>query len=369
MLAEAHPAVRQFLRFCALPYCYFGQIDWRECRKSRFEVALDLLHIFFRLRYYPDNYCPCRLFEKPRADWVYYYGSSYHPWARHQLRRVVQPFDWLEFFADKATLDAHFRQHAIPMPRTYAVLDPTGDYRQLARTALAESGADRLIMKPVSGAAGRGICLLIAHPEEPQVQSRSATMPLPAYSLGERYLLQEVLTQHESIARLYPHSINTVRTLTLLTRSGEPMIISAVMRFGVGGAFVDNWSAGGVAVGVDPSEGTLMRWAYDKHGRRFAAHPTTGVTFEGTRVPFWGEVIDLSERVQVTLPDYRLVGLDVAITPAGPKVIEVNGNPDLVFQEQTAGPLLRNRRVLEEFDRYGLLTNRYQRALLTPGES
>ena len=104
-----------------------------------------------------------------------------------------------------------------------------------------------------------------------------------------------------------------------------------------------------------------MKWAYDKRGRRFEAHPTTGVRFEGFQVPYWREVIALSDMVQRAVPAYKMVGLDVALTPEGPRVIEVNANPDLVFQEQTAGPLLRDRLVLEEFARYDLLTNRYQR--------
>ena len=92
-------------------------------------MALDLLPIFFRLRYYPDNYSPCCLFEKPRPDWLYYYGSSYHPWARHRLRQEVQPRNWIQFFTDKTTSEAHFRASGVPMPRTYAVLDPCQDFR------------------------------------------------------------------------------------------------------------------------------------------------------------------------------------------------------------------------------------------------
>lgn len=368
MLSEAHPAIRQFLRFCALPYCYVRQVDWRECGKSRWAVASDLLYIFFRLRYYPDNYRPCRLFEKPRSEWAYYYGSSYNPWARQKLRREVQPFGWVAFFTDKTRSEAHFRAHGIPMPRTFAVLDPSGDFRQAARNALRESRCSRLIMKPVAGAGGRGICMLVDGPDGCHVDTMSGETSLEMFRLSEKYLVQEILTQDERVTAIYGGSVNTIRVLTLLTRDGEVLVLSAVMRFGVGGAFVDNWSAGGIAVGVDHVNGRLMKWAFDKRGRRFDAHPKSGFRFEGFQVPCWSELLLLSERVQRAVPDYRLTGLDVALTPSGPKVIEVNANPDLVFQEQTAGPLLRDRRVLKEFGAYELLTNRYQRRLL-PGES
>ena len=84
------PYVRRFLRFLALPYC-FSKVNWKECTKTKTQVAFDFLYIFFRLKYFPDNYSPCRLWEKNRAEWAYYYGSNYDPYQRRQLRKVVQP--------------------------------------------------------------------------------------------------------------------------------------------------------------------------------------------------------------------------------------------------------------------------------------
>ena len=60
-----------------------------------------------------------------------------------------------------------------------------------------------------------------------------------------------------------------------------------------------------------------------------------------------------------------MLGLDIAITPDGPVLIEMNPDPDLIFQEQTAGPLLKDRQILLEFEKYDLLINKYQKNLLS----
>jgi hypothetical protein len=136
------------------------------------------------------------------------------------------------------------------------------------------------------------------------------------------------------------------------------------MRFGVGGALVDNWSAGGVAVGVDHVAGKLKKIAFDKHGNEYLKHPITGVRFEGYQLPMWNSIIDMAKSIQKTFSFFKLLGLDIAVTNNGPVLIEVNPSTDLVFQEQTAGPLLKDKNVLEEFDRYDLLINNYQKKLL-----
>ncbi len=46
------PCAQRVLRFFALRYCYPAQIDWPECAASRLQVPVDLLHVFFGLKYY-----------------------------------------------------------------------------------------------------------------------------------------------------------------------------------------------------------------------------------------------------------------------------------------------------------------------------
>jgi hypothetical protein len=189
-------------------------------------------------------------------------------------------------------------------------------------------------------------------------------IPLERHRLQGRVLLQSLVQQCKAIAAFNPPSVNTLRILTLYTRTGEVIVIAGCMRFGVGNSCLDNWSAGGVATGVDVQRGILMAFAYDKRGNRFTKHPTSGVAFGGFAIPMWDQVLALARRTQSAFPFYRLLGQDIAITDAGPTVIEINAFPDLVLQEQTSGPLLADAQVLREFSQWDLLINARQRALL-----
>ena len=146
----------------------------------------------------------------------------------------------------------------------------------------------------------------------------------------------------------------------MLTRSSEVIVIGASMRFGVGESFVDNWSAGGIAVGVDHERGILLPIGYDKRGNRFTRHPISKVVFKDFCIPNWGDAVALGRRVQRAFPFFRLLGMDIGFTPSGVVLIEINSDADLVFQEQTSGPLLSTRQTWDAFNEYQLLYNRQQ---------
>ena len=364
MLVESHPLIRRALRFLMLPYCYFKLIDWKECTKSRYQVAKDLLYVFFRLKYYPDNYAPCRFWEKDRSIWSYYYGSSYHSYARHKLRKEVQSYEHQVIFNDKSVSEQLCKGMDVQMPTSYGFIDPAGDCRGMVETIFRDTGLNELIIKPILGHAGRGIILAVNRADGIVIKTKRSECNLAEYEFKDKSIIQEIVTQNSAIAEISNASLNTIRLISLLTRSQEVIILSASMRFGVGNAFVDNWSAGGIAVGVDYSNGTLMETAYDKHGGQYYEHPDSKVVFNNYKIPCWDDVIKIAHKVQEACPFYKLIGVDVAISKNGPVLIEINANPDIVFQEQTAGPLLQDKRILSEFAKYDLLVNDYQKSLL-----
>lgn len=364
MLAESHPLIRRFLRFLALPYCYFKLIDWKECSKSRYLVAKDLLYVFFRLKYYPDNYAPCRFWEKEQSTWSYYYGSSYHSYARHKLRREVQTYEHQIVFNDKSVSEQFCKGLGVQMPVSYGFIDPAIDCQGIIESIFRDSELKELIIKPILGHAGRGIVLAIKKSDGIVIKTKDMEWSLAEYEFKDKSIIQEVVIQDEGIAEISNTSLNTIRLVSLLTISQEVIILSSSMRFGVGSAFVDNWSAGGIAVGVNHSNGVLMETAYDKHGGQYYEHPESKVVFNNYKIPYWDDVLEIARKVQGACPFYKLVGVDIAISENGPVLIEINANPDIVFQEQTAGPLLRDKRTLSEFAKYDLLINNYQKNLL-----
>lgn len=350
-------------RFIALPYCFVKQINWNHCDKSYFQIMKDLIYIFFRLGYYPDNYSPCRLWEKTREEWSYYYGSTYNPLQRYKLRKEVQRYEYQILFNDKVVCDQLCKSINVRMPKTYGVINKNDSYNAIIRNIFVAHKMHKLILKPIMGHAGMGIVMAINEDGKIIIDDKGKIYNLDEFIIHDKYIIQEIISQDQKVASFSSSSINTVRVVTLYTRKHTIKIISASMRFGVGDSYVDNWSAGGIAVGVDYSKGTLMKIAYDKHGNQYKMHPVSKKIFYDFMIPYWNEVIELASKIQFAFPYYKLLGMDIAIQEDGPTLIEINANPDIIFQEQTSGPLLRDEEIYNEFKEYDLLVNRYQKNL------
>lgn len=364
MLAESHPLLRRILRFLALPYCYIKLVNWNECTSSKLQVISDFVYIFFTLKYYPDNYTACRFWEKDRSQWAFYYASIYEPYQRYKMRREIQPFELLNLFDNKLVCDLLCRGvEGVNLPNIYGEIEPGREYINKIISAISKSGKTSLIIKPTNGNSGRGIVIVERDNNKYRVRQADEYIDLEDFQLKEKSVLQEIVVQDKRINKIVSSSLNTLRIVTLFTKSGEAIVISALMRFGVGGAYVDNWSSGGVAVGVNHYSGVLYETAYDKHGNKYFEHPDSKLRFEGFQVPEWDKVCELAIKVQCAFSFYKLLGLDIAITEDGPVLIEINQSTDIVLQEQTAGPLLADKTIFSEFEKYDLLINKCQKNL------
>jgi len=322
-----------------------------------------MLYIFFALKYYPDNYGPCRLWEKDRSDWRFYYGSSYDPYQRQKLRKFVQRNDYRILYEDKELWQQFAKGLQISIPPYFGVIDPGASYQEKIRAILNEKYNGQIIIKAITGSAGRGIALARRSASGIEVKSGSHSYELEKFELTERSVVQGFIEQHPAVSSIASSSVNTVRLVTLWTKGNNIILIGAYMRFGQGESFVDNVSAGGVSVAIDTNTGALKEFAFDKIGQRFTQHPDSGVVFNKFQIPMWNDVIEMAKVVQQASPFYRLVGCDVAVTELGPVLIEVNAEPDIVALEQRCGPILSDRRVCDEFNKYDLLINKYQKAL------
>jgi glutathione synthase/RimK-type ligase-like ATP-grasp enzyme len=81
----------------------------------------------------------------------------------------------------------------------------------------------------------------------------------------------------------------------------------------------------------------------------------------------WDDIVQLAVSTQIQCAFYRLLGLDIALSSTGPIVIEINAFPDLVAEEQLSGPLLKDSCIKDEFNKYDLLINKFQKKLFLLG--
>ena len=350
------PYARRFVRFLALPYCYFKLIDWEECKASRFQVFKDILFIFFRLKYFPDNYSPCRLWEKKRSLWPYYYGSIYDPYQRGKLRIEVQKREYMIVFDDKYLCYQLCMAAGLPLPKEFGCIEPNENYNYRIRSILSNINSDKIIIKPILSDGGKNIAVAYKEGQNIFVNIMGKKQPLNNYIMQSRSVIQEYIQQHDTLIPISP-ATNTIRIVTLYTKDKNVLIIGALMRFGRNKALIDNISQGGIAVGIDLELGSLKKFAHDAKGKIYDKHPDSGFIFNMFPIPYWKDVVKLAKDIQLAFPYYKLLGDDIAITPSGPIIIEINSSHDNVGLERSFGPILLQKAVRDEFEKYNLLIN------------
>jgi len=112
----------------------------------------------------------------------------------------------------------------------------------------------------------------------------------------------------------------------------------------VPGAVTDNMTRGSVAFPIDLETGRMTQGDIYPLGARFDRHPANGHQVVGVEIAFWKETLALCKAAHArAFHTYPTVGWDVAVTPDGPVLIEMNiqwvrpvGLPDEVFTGKTA---------------------------------
>lgn len=152
-------------------------------------------------------------------------------------------------------------------------------------------------------------------------------------------VVQREIKQSKVTQKLNSTSVNTIRILSLLSEEGVK-VYSMIVRCGVDGSFVDNASSGGVTIGIG-TEGQLKPIGYDKNGKRYNVHPTSGVVFSDIVVPNINGCISLVKRLHPLVPDFRMISWDIALdTNNEPLLIEANlKDGELDFHQLNNGPL------------------------------
>ena len=141
---------------------------------------------------------------------------------------------------------------------------------------------------------------------------------------GNKYILEEKLVNCEELALINPSSLNTLRVYTMLDSAGDPHILTMMLRVGKTGSDVDNWGAGGVGYEVDVTSGIIVGYGVDKKGNRHVYHPGTDVAVPGLKIPRYAELLALVDKLCRVDNKARLVGWDIAITPTGFDLVEMN---------------------------------------------
>jgi len=213
-----------------------------------------------------------------------------------------------DLFFDKNNFAKNFKDY---LGRDTFELDLDGGNINDAKEWL--KGFDVVFAKPSRGAEGKGVTRLTVDDVGEVIK----------YCIENKLnTLEEPITQHQGMNKLYPDAINTVRLITFI-KNNEVKILGASLRIGNGG-YVDNAGSGGIFASIDIDTGKLDSVAFDKTGKKIEKHPITNQVIKGFQIPTWSQVIDLCKKAALKVPDVRTVGWDVALTEKGPILIEGN---------------------------------------------
>ena len=198
----------------------------------------------------------------------------------------------------------------------------------------------RICFKPLEGWAGRGFEVAEMRSQQNEtVLFRMRTRSLMALDRFKAEVLEKqhegasiiemYLNQHPVMASLNPSSVNTMRLWVRGEDSEKPRVILGYVRIGRKGSLVDNQSSGGIVAPIELESGVL-RAAVDGLSRRkvYKRHPDHNALIEGERIPFFKESLALARRALNVFPGVGFAGADVAVSPSGPQMIEINLSPD-----------------------------------------
>lgn len=183
---------------------------------------------------------------------------------------------------------------------------------------------EMIIVKPLNLNKGKGIHLL----------DKTRPLEIIVDELMEKdWLLEDFIVQHPNM-QFENKSVNTIRIISVLDRAGNTQIIKAGLRCGVGGAIVDNFSAGGVFYPLNLKNGFIEGYGEaDGHLLYDGKHPGTNITMLGHQIPYWDKVLETINEAAKIVPQVRYVGWDVAILPDGVELIEGNNGPGCTLLE------------------------------------
>ena len=235
----------------------------------------------------------------------------------NEIYKKYNDLSRVEYFDDKTIFNDLFKDY---IKRDWiAVSDPKDKVLDFI------SRHEKFFAKPSDATGGFGIELINRTDYESNEALYDYLLGLEESGKYGSFELEEPVIQSPEISAIYPHSINTVRIVTLLKDKVEPHVICAYFRIGNKGNVVDNFHSDGMTTPVDVETGTVLFPALDKKKNLYESHPMTGHQIKGFTFSEWPEAIDMVKKAALVVPDVGYVGWDVAFSDKGPLLIE--GNP------------------------------------------
>jgi hypothetical protein len=284
--------------------------------------------------------------------------------------RINKDFDGV--IRNKLAFCLLMKRFGIPTPEILGMIQkgvfyPLDSWRAMSPTVFLRElfrPGERLVLKPISGFHGTGLIILTRTDNGYQVNGDDTLSHALAHTIStlDHYLVSEFVTQGEYGAKLYPHTVNTIRAMTFWDEeTAEPFVARVVQRIGTSRSFpVDNFKAGtgGLSASIEDETGMLGPGAMATVEGRVSwhpRHPETHAPIQGVVVPSWLEIRKKVLEYADKFAFAPCIAWDIVPTESGFSILEGNatgGMPVLQVHE----PMLIDSRIKRFYRYHGVIS-------------
>ncbi len=346
--------------------CCFPRISRLIMRELASPVKLPVRHTLRAWRWGLTRF-NYRLYGLLQAGNPADYLSDYEAFRTWRINK-----DFNRVVHNKLAFGLLMKRFGIPTPEILGVIRegvfyPLDSRRAMAPTAfpgkLLEPG-ERLVLKPISANHGIGLIILAQTENGHQVNG----VDMPSYALAntiaklDHHLVSEFVTQGEYGAKLYPHTVNTIRVMTFWDEeAAEPFVAGAVQRIGTSRSFpVDNFKGGtgGLSASIEDETGKLGPGAMATVDGRVTwhpHHPETHAPIQGVIIPSWLEirknVLEYADKFAFA----PAIAWDIVPTDSSFSILEGNASAGMPVV-QVHEPMLTDPRIKRFYHYHGVIT-------------
>lgn len=293
-------------------------------------------------------------------------GEYISTWEAYQPRRCENPYFIL---SDDKMLFSFAMENVVDVPHIYGQII-SGKVISMTHFPLTNDNIYDFflknnggVLKARSGYNGFGIHVYTTDGgslfEKGQPVTREELTQV--ISKEEKALIQSRMEQGQFETRIYPHSINTIRVISMRRKdANEHEIVAAVQRIGTDrSAPMDNFSQGGGSALIDLETGELSSMtcfdSIDSQGKRvfYDRHPDTNTQIKGEKIPNWDKVKSAIVDITRMRPFFDYIAWDIVLKDDGIAVIETNMKSALTVFQSHKG--LRNSLLGEKYREFGYI--------------
>jgi len=220
--------------------------------------------------------------------------------------------------------------NGIDFPKVSAII---GGGRQTWKNELPTS----FICKDIAGAYGSGFAVFerigmdqVKVNNGPAEKLEHVLQRLTAG--GSKLLLQERLFDHPDLQEISGRpTLQTIRIVTFRNTDGTRRMLYWLIKLVIGSNISDNIAYGktGNVIAFGERSSGALKAARTIHSSGVGLHtiynhPESNRALSEFTVPLWQEAVDMVLNAHRFFPDFRTLGWDIAVTSAGPKILEAN---------------------------------------------